>query len=328
LYSDYRTVGMRHGQFDAKTDARGCFRIDADEAQRLRVLVRAQGFANAVSDERAFDPSAGWSDLAIELGQGGAIEGTVFDAAGRPMPRAMVAINDFHTGARTLFADAEGRYRCERLLPGGCEVRLARGWFDERAGISTQTGMPLEPVLPDCEVRQNETTTFDLVVARCRLAGRLDATGFDPRDWRVELQLAGSLDANHRKAVLGPDGRFVLTSSSAGAHTLDLHAPGGPFGSVWVRVPIELREGDNTLAVPLAMAPFQARAAGAAGTQPGDRAWLMQEALGRSIWSYVQIDPLMLEFGTPLAPVGEASLWVSPAGGKAREVGRFTVAPR
>jgi hypothetical protein len=93
-------------------------------------------------------------------------------------------------------------------------------------------------------------------------------------------------------------------------------------------VPIELREGDNTLAVPLAMAPFQARAAGAAGTQPGDRAWLMQEALGRSIWSYVQIDPLMLEFGTPLAPVGEASLWVSPAGGKAREVGRFTVAPR
>jgi hypothetical protein len=287
--------------------------------------VRAPGWAAALTERRDFDPGAGWNDVAIELERGGAIEGRVVDRAGAPQPRALVAIHDFHGDARTVLADRDGNFRCASLRAVAHEVRLADRELDDEG--SWIVGIAADgPPHGDCIVRAGETTRFDLVVDRIRVAGTLRARGFDPRGWRAELTRAHDTMPACTPAPVGADGAFTLVSSSTGAHVLTLRAPGGPIGNVLVRVPVELAAGDVAIDVPLALAPLRARADGAAGLASDAYPTLVQENGARRVTTAVCVDPTTLRFEAPLAPVGDVVL---TAGTRTRrELGHFVVAPR
>jgi RNA polymerase sigma-70 factor (ECF subfamily) len=325
VHNGYRSEGERRGFFDARTGADGRFRIDLEQREPLRLLVRAPGLANAVTELREFDPAAGWNDIAIELSAGGALAGTVRGDDGAPLPRALVAINDFLGDARTVPADGEGRYRCEHLRAGSYEVSLASRAITEDWESTMGMSADDAAVAPrgDCEVREGETTRFDLGAARCRLRGRLVATGFSPRGWRATL-LRNQRWATARQAVLRGDGSFELMTSGEGRHELQLAAPGGPLGNVLVGVHVELAAGDNDLDIALALAPLRGRAAGASPT-----AWtsLRQDANARTVSVPVHLDPLTLDFAVDLAPVGDVVLTQGTSTGSV-DLAHFVVAPR
>ncbi|HEU4419645.1 MAG TPA: carboxypeptidase-like regulatory domain-containing protein, partial [Planctomycetota bacterium] len=329
LLDGYRSVGKREGKWDARTGRDGRFRIDRAEAGVLRLQVRATDLASAVTEQRDYDPRHGWNDIEIELVTGGAIEGVVRDHAGAAVPRALIAIHDFHGDARTVFADAAGRFRCDHLRAGGQEVRLADRQLD--GNWSSTMGLPelTAAAAPrhDCVVKNGEVTHYDLVADRCCIAGLLLPTGFDARGWRATLMRAHDLQSTCKEAILREDGAFVLSSSSPGPHDLYLRAPGGPLGNIGVSVRVDLTAGDNTIHVPLALAPFAARADGASGTNDGTWAYLKQESPLQRVFAYVHVDPSTLEFRAVLAPVGEVVL-IEGGGRTTREVGRFVVPAR
>jgi hypothetical protein len=329
LLDGYRSVGTRDGKWDARTGRDGHFRIDRAEAGMLRLQVRGHGLAAAVTEQHDYDPQHGWNDIAIALVGGGAIEGVVRDRAGAAVPRALVAIHDFCGDARTVFADAAGRFRCDRLRAGGQEVRLADRELDGNWSTTMGLGEPTAAAEPhhDCEVKDGEVTHFDLITDRCRIAGLLLPTGFEPRGWRATLTREHDGQSTCKDAVLRDDGAFALWSSSTGPHVLRLYAPGGPLGNVSVFVCVELTAGDNTIHVPLALAPFAARADGASGTNDSSWACLKQESPLMRVMTYVHIDASTLEFRAVLAPVGAVVL-VEGDGRTSREVGRFVVPPR
>ncbi|HEX6813486.1 MAG TPA: sigma-70 family RNA polymerase sigma factor [Planctomycetota bacterium] len=328
LLDGYRSVGARNGRWNAKSGPDGRFRIDQRDADVLRLQVRSDRHAPAITDRHDFDPVRGWNDVAIELVAGGAIEGVVRDREGRAVPRALIAIHDFHGDARTVFADGAGRFRCDRLRAGAHEVRHADrvldGNWSSTLGLA---GIEDEAPHPDCEVVDGKTTRFDVVADRCRVTATLAATGFDTRGWSVGLLRAHDGMPACKDAARTRDGSFVLTSSSTGPHDLRFTAPGGPLGNVSVIVRIQLVAGDNAVNVPLALAPFRGRAAGASGSRDS-WAMLQQETPQQRITASVLVDPSTLEFHTPLAPVGENVLIESALGGGTREVGRFVVPAR
>ena len=329
LLDGYRSVGKRDGEWDARTDRDGRFRIDRADPGVLRLQVRAPDLASAVTEQHDYDPQRGWNDIAIELSAGGAIEGVVRDHEGVAVPRALVGIHDFCGDARTVFADAAGRFRCDHLRVGGWEVRLADQELD---GNWTQTiglGEDNETAAPhhDCEVKDGEVTHFDLITDRCRIAVLLLPTGFDPRGWGATLVREHDGKTACKRVMHRGDGAFVLSSSSTGPHQLRLTAPGGPLGNVSVFVRVELTAGDNTIQVPLALAPFAARADGASGTNDSNWAYLKQESPRQRVLTYVHVDASTLEFRAVLAPVGEVVL-IEGDGSTTREVGRFVVPAR
>jgi hypothetical protein len=255
------------------------------------------------------------------------IEGTVRHRDGTPVPRALVAVNGFDGCPRTAFADGAGRYRFEHLRAGGYEVRTTQqqlhwSWSTE-SSVAADAGAPHA----DCEVRDGATTSFDLIVDRCRVSGTLLANGFEPRHWRVRLQRAHDGAQVGDDVVLGSDGAFELVSSSEGPHQLRFTSPGGPLGTVTLLAQVVLVAGDNTVALPLALAPFTGHARGTPNDRDGGIAWLQQDTTPHRVLAHVHVDAATLEFRAPLAPVGDTVL-VTGSGSATRELGRFVVPPR
>ena len=324
LRNGFRSEGERRGTFDAKTDASGRFHIDQFAAGTLRLLVRADGFANLVTEPHTFAPERGWTGLELALTGGGTLEGIVRDADGAPRPRVWVAINDFFSDARTVLSDVDGRYRCSGLRAGGYEVRATdRGiTVDDTWTLAGPAYAATRPHA-DCTVHEGATTTWDVLAARGRVVGRLLATGFTTRGWRAELRREHD-DRPLRPVPVGDDGRFLLTTAHTGPQRLVLQAPGGPFGNVEVQVRLELGRGDHAVDVPLALAPAEGVAATASPT-----AWTeLQQSRGDvTVRVPVDLDATTLTFRAVLAPVGEVVLRQGTATGST-DVARFVIAPR
>ncbi|MBL8755588.1 MAG: carboxypeptidase regulatory-like domain-containing protein [Planctomycetes bacterium] len=329
MRNGFFSYGERHGRFDARTDAGGRFRIDHPEPATLRLLVRAPGFANHVVDAHHFEPARGWQGIAIELDSGGAIEGVVRDADGAPCPRTWVAINDFYGDARTMLTDAAGRYRFGSLRTGEYEVRTTDAGITEDDTTSI-TGPGMRAIRPaaDCRVRSGETTTWDVLADRCRVEGRVLATGFHPRGWRVLLLRSHDGTSGVRRgrpAPVNADGTFAAQSSSSGPHLLVLEAVGGPLGNVLVEIPCTLEPGTTTLTVPLELAPVLGPALGAS---PSSWTSLEQRrADGVRIVTPVELDPAAQTFAAALAPVGACVLVQGTTSGPV-DLGPILVAPR
>ncbi|MBI3932310.1 MAG: carboxypeptidase regulatory-like domain-containing protein, partial [Acidobacteria bacterium] len=116
----------RYGEplLQARTDASGRFRLAVAGSGPCDVRVEARGLASVRLERVRPGPP-----LAVTLAKGGAIEGTVRDAAGQPVPGARVEASwsrsvtwDPDAGAVSVSTDARGRFRLEGIGRGLHEI--------------------------------------------------------------------------------------------------------------------------------------------------------------------------------------------------------------
>ena len=219
------------------TDPDGRFRYTERRRASLYVRVEAEGFAPFEVGPIDHRPEVGLDLGELRMGLGGALEGSVFDVDGEPVPGAVVAVNRGDGAPRTVRTDSDGRYRFERLTPGPWQVRRRDAEFDSLGAYSTRhLPLPMGRGLDaDVVVTEGGITSFDLAPENdglSLLTGRVLVDGRPAVGWSVRLtpepsvdllSVAGlqgvaapaGLDDPWRTAV-GRDGRFELTVGNRG----------------------------------------------------------------------------------------------------------------
>lgn len=196
-------------------------------------------------------------DLELTLGEGGAIEGRVLVAPGVDPAGTVVG---FHRGdgePRTVRVGADGRYRLDGLAVGPWEVTRRGEELDPaRSSTTFASGPPQRPAF-NCEVREGETTTFDLDLRDappCVVKGRLTVPGVDLSGWTASLVTASIAlqDDLVASGLLAADGSFELTKDLPGRYRLLLQAPPAGSGRLEVDEVLELAPGENPWSLALA----------------------------------------------------------------------------
>ncbi|MEQ1632579.1 MAG: sigma-70 family RNA polymerase sigma factor [Planctomycetota bacterium] len=311
LRSGYRTGEWNAtGTFDSRSGANGEFAIVGETKGEIRLLVQKAGFAPTVTDPIDFDPAVALRVPPIELGLGGSIRGRLRSTNGIAVARAVVAINHELFGPRTVLTDRNGRFAFEHVSAGGYEVRpgeklMANGYIESSLGAARQRPFPVDAI-----VRDGAVTEVDLVSDACQLDLQIAAVGA----WRGEGGLAGwtvelRCDADDR-AVCGPqsvpaDGKVRLVAHRAGAHSVVLRSPGGPFGDVRVTANVELAVGRSERAMAIELAPCRVPFEVGGGT---DSVQLIAEADGMETIATAKVDADGRVLSAVLAPVGDVAV--------------------
>jgi RNA polymerase sigma factor (sigma-70 family) len=219
----------------------GTFRLRVSAKGKILVRVDVDWFAPAESRPIVFDPLEGLTGLKFEPRPGGSIAGKVVPAAGVDPAGTVVAISRGDGYARTARAGADGAFRFDHLAPGRWRV-VVREKEIPPGSIGTATSYGKAPPIPyDCEVREGETTTHDLIGrgGRASIAGRLLIDGRAPKAWTAALYPAGGAFLSKTKAGVTFEGMFRLQADS-GDYRLVLSAPGRAFEGMVVTADLTL----------------------------------------------------------------------------------------
>ncbi|MEO0649682.1 MAG: carboxypeptidase-like regulatory domain-containing protein [Planctomycetota bacterium] len=108
-----------------RTDAQGSASATIPDGRRVRVLVRAKGFAPASPEPLTLLGADAAPTLDVPLTTGGSVRGVLVDSEGQPAGRRRlsVTLEEWPDGGTALIAtsgkcDAEGRFVVENLAPG------------------------------------------------------------------------------------------------------------------------------------------------------------------------------------------------------------------
>jgi len=233
-----RTVGVDIVQSLLQTDASGCFRTYQPRGAILAARpIGLQAHAvrlNAVATTATLHfPCAP---------DGGAVEGTVTDAAGRPVVDTVVQVGDawdlwtrredathsvLSGVPASLRTDGRGRFRLDALTPGSLRVRAGGG--------------PMVSTVVDVAVTADRTAVVDIgVAAGASVRGTVvDAEGRPAACERVRWTACGSGD--ERSTATDAEGRFELRGLPPQAVVVT--AGTGPAG--FARRSLTLASGTN-----------------------------------------------------------------------------------
>lgn len=149
----------------ATTGTDGSFVINLTRPGRYVLVAHHVEHASAELGPLELDPSVGASDLRLELGSGGTIEGTVSLTDGSDPAGRVVAASRGDGHVRTTRVERDGSYRFEKLCPGPWQLAL-RGRDDQsNGGFAVGTFGPAtdpEPIRWSCEVFEGGVTRHDL----------------------------------------------------------------------------------------------------------------------------------------------------------------------
>jgi hypothetical protein len=245
----------------SRTDAKGRFEYAALEARRYALRFTADRhitmyFGQTRAGElgtRILIPLRDGEDYRadMKLPRASAIEGTLLDEFGDPVPGVFVQVSErtYAAGryrlmpvvgvARSHPTDDRGHYRVSNVAPGSYYVAALPGVFGStgRVGGFAPTWYPgtidagaAAPVLVNLGVDTLETT-FALAPARTfTVSGTMLDAGGRPVTGRGALMLTvpdrlGRMDSNPVLASTGPDGTFVFHNVPQGSYTLQGFAP-------------------------------------------------------------------------------------------------------
>ncbi len=190
---DQRVDVARTGE-RGTTDADGRFDIAQRGGGAWWLRADADGYAPALGGPVDLTPGRADADVEIRLTPGGAIEGIVRWASGAPIAGAFVAVSSGDGAVRTAESDAAGRWRVERLAPGGVQVRRvpARLPEDPRSTHS-RTHDDLAPAIVwDAVIPEGGVVIHDVVVAEpVDLIVRWDSAASALGAWNVVLRGSG-----------------------------------------------------------------------------------------------------------------------------------------
>ena len=175
----------------------------------------------------------GTTEVTVILGQGGTVEGYVYDEHGVPLPEEAIYFLDEKSFSHwernrgrlgTVTTDETGFYRIEHLPEELCYVF--------RDDPENQLGVVASAILP----RANQTVHFDLG-GSWQTSGRLLLDGEPLADTPVlvtyEVGVAQGFEAHARSDA---QGHFSFWGLPAGGRTLYWAAPGGRHLDRWVRL--------------------------------------------------------------------------------------------
>ncbi len=264
------------------TDAEGAAALavnldDArDEAEPwFGIRAQAEGFAPSRSALFTLGDIQRGVEVEIELGAGGAIEGELLLPEGRDPAGCYVAASGGDGEIYHVNVTSDGRYRFEGLTVGPW---LVRQYFADmlHSRIGGSDGPRWGDVEWSCEVREGETTRFDLDL-RDRLTfsleGRVSIDGGSPGPWPVQLVAADARDAiarrYYRDVALDPTGRFECSAPYLGKHRLRIAGKLADGSRLSIRDEFDLSAGANEWQLSVELAPL----AGVFETQRPKRLW-------------------------------------------------------
>ncbi len=177
------------------SDADGRFQVTVREPGTFALLCEAGGYALAEISPLEVDPRVGRDGIDVQVGAGGTLEGRVLAPTGREAAGVIVGISRFDCRARTFRVGADGRYRFEKLTPGGWTVRRATQELHP-GSTTTSSGQTSTPVRfdADCVVEAGRVTTFDLDLRDAFdavLLGHVTVNGVPATGWTVVAQDVG-----------------------------------------------------------------------------------------------------------------------------------------
>lgn len=192
----------------SETDEHGRFRIE--NVPVGAVMVRAYDGTHAVANvEVQIDACAGLGPLRVEMTAGSTLSGLVKDSEGKPVSGARLTLSNRGTGFVETTADGEGRYRFEKLPPGGMRLEAQAG--EERALV-------LVTVSPSVEVEQDITLPAG---GKGEIRGRVTASGKPLSGVQITIvSNAGNGTLGSRNPVTGPDGAFRATGLRDGVYAV------------------------------------------------------------------------------------------------------------
>lgn len=239
------------------SDDEGRFLLTPRRSDTYFVRVERQGFAPGEIGPLALDPQRAHDELAVELGQGGAIEGRVILPGGPDATGRIVGISRGDAHAVTQRTGADGSFRFERLTPGPWQVRLVDEEIHPSRSHSSSTTARMRPEIDwDCDVEEGRTTRFDIDLGErgaVRLTGLLRIDGRDPGAWKASLHKDGIFfGASHADAEIALTGEFELSTTRPGPYLLVLQGTYGERGMQFLVARVELAKGENPWQLDLA----------------------------------------------------------------------------
>jgi hypothetical protein len=150
----YRDAGageysVEAGSSDPKT---GAFSIDGLAPGQIRLLVEAEGYAFAESEEFLLSDGETLSEIVIDLSPGGVVMGVVSDPAGTPLSGAELVLQGSGR-ARKIVSESDGSFSFAAVPVGEVSIRARLNGF-------------LDSSVDGLVIVANETSNTDIVLER------------------------------------------------------------------------------------------------------------------------------------------------------------------
>lgn len=206
----------------AITDAQGNFAI-AFKQRGADVHVRAS--AAGLCDSVVGPTKSGGPGVAIELGSGGAIEGSLVLPDGTdPAGVAIEVYRDANSPRFRRPIDAARKWSCEHLAPGAWLVNVVYTPLRSSQGRKAAVPLGLSKDPPYVvQVTDGATTRCDLDFKRapvCRISGTLTVAGKAPGKGTATLFSQASPALELSSSSTDADGRFTLAAREPGAYRI------------------------------------------------------------------------------------------------------------
>ena len=254
-----------YADFTVRTDSDGKFSFAPQTPGDYAVRAELEGYAPAEVRFEGYDPQVGTGGLELELTGGGRIEGRVIPKSGEEALGLRVAASRGDGHVQVQYADEDGMYAFEALLPGRWMVEVVEQDLEELP--TSHSSSSKRPEIPwVCEVREGSTTRYDIdrtSEQTCRLDGTLAIDGVPAAGWSAWLNTAEGFShrtAENPRTSVGADGRLELSVAKPGRYVLRLETPE------------ELAESEEALAVDFTLQ-----------LEPGSRSWDLELDTGKVI---------------------------------------------
>lgn len=237
----------------AQTDASGGFEMRGLPAGLAEVTAKHPDFTRATVSNIEIAPSKGPSEVRIELGAGGRIEGTARGRDGSGMKNAFIVLQ--HPPSRGRFQNSEhlpiaadGAFAVDHVAPGPATVLLMMGGQGRFSSRQQR----------EVEVGEGETVRVDFAAREILVSGRVTRSGSPLAGARVEISADRGMSISMHFGVRGeeaaaaPQTGFAV-SREDGSYELLVDQPGearvevtaGDFRTWFLQRKMEIPDADT-----------------------------------------------------------------------------------
>ncbi|MCP4963975.1 MAG: carboxypeptidase regulatory-like domain-containing protein [bacterium] len=173
----------------ATCDKQGVFQVEHSHDGGYVLIASARGYADALFELPNYEAAQGETGITLAMNKGGEVSGTVFDAAGKPASRALLALNHQLHKLHRKRAGRDGTFRFRGVPEGRWMLRVVQD-FDSGFGVSTFDMAEDWQFPANCTVVANQTTQFDLHLldpAGTSVRGTWDGASERDEGWSATL---------------------------------------------------------------------------------------------------------------------------------------------